>query len=817
MIVLLLSSGRAVTRRCGGGKRRFGSETREETVKVPVHEARETEGGEGCGSEGAMSDAADLQLLLSRCRKDPASYVPEYVQQKRQFDALIAALELRPSDASARLGELAGFMASVGTAYKDHSAQVAATLIRVLGLHAKVMDYELRRQLVRALAVLRSKGAAPIVQVVQLFFGMLNIADKQLRKTLHGHIIADLRNINKKHANEQVNRKLQGFLYERLQEPDEQLVKRSLHVLTELFRTHVWRDARTANVIASACFHENASVFLIAGRFLLDSERHLHEDGANDSDVTSDEEDYHENGANPRKTNKGVKFNSNHGETARVMWETFHRTSKKSSRRKKRLERQLARMDRVKSGHSGNDAQSKSPFSAMMLLNDPQSFAERLFSDVQNRRKNEKYEVRLVALDLITRLTGIHELFLLNLYPYFQRFLQPHQRDITKLLAYLATSVHDLVPPDVLHPLIRTIADNFIADRCMEEMIAAGLNAVRAICARAPLAIEIENAESLEDKGALLQDLVAFRTHRDKGVAMAARSLMQVYRDVKPGLLAKKDRGKDAQLRQMRGLTTELRYGQRNMVDTVEGADLLQDSESDLEDGSNSEEDTKDVPAKIDVEPLDSEGSGQEDEEEGEESDDEEESSDDSKDGEDLSEAEGDELDAEAIARSENGTEDSSSEASDVEDEEDVPDETDPALDRKARALQMLTTRVLDDEDYAIIARRRAEMASNAGTLLRKRGIDDRPVSTSEIESYQKKQRRTLEERLVSVHAGREDREKFGSKKGRKDKGGGTTNKVKQKQKDAMMLMNKQKHRRKMSSLHDKQKNAKRRGGKSRR
>ena len=40
----------------------------------------------------------------------------------------------------------------------------------------------------------------------------------------------------------------------------------------------------------------------------------------------------------------------------------------------------------------------------------------------------------------------------------------------------------------------------------------------------------------------LLADLAGYKTYRDKGVVMAARSLIQFYRSVRPELLRRKDR-----------------------------------------------------------------------------------------------------------------------------------------------------------------------------------------------------------------------------------------------------------------------------------
>jgi protein SDA1 len=55
-----------------------------------------------------------------------------------------------------------------------------------------------------------------------------------------------------------------------------------------------------------------------------------------------------------------------------------------------------------------------------------QGFAEQLFKHVEGM--NERFEVKVMALDVISRLIGIHQLFIFNFYPYLNRFLQPHQR-----------------------------------------------------------------------------------------------------------------------------------------------------------------------------------------------------------------------------------------------------------------------------------------------------------------------------------------------------------------------------------------------------
>lgn len=63
--------------------------------------------------------------------------------------------------------------------------------------------------------------------------------------------------------------------------------------------------------------------------------------------------------------------------------------------------------------------------------------------------------------------------------------------------------------------------------------MAVGLNAIREICDRCPLAMSKD----------LLQDLVQYKTTKNKTVIMAARSLIQLYRNIDSSMLHKKDRG----------------------------------------------------------------------------------------------------------------------------------------------------------------------------------------------------------------------------------------------------------------------------------
>lgn len=104
-----------------------------------------------------------------------------------------------------------------------------------------------------------------------------------------------------------------------------------------------------------------------------------------------------------------------------------------------------------------------------------------------------------------------------------------------------------------------------MSEASASEVAAAGLNAIREICSRQPLAMN----------DVLLQDLVQYRKSKDKGVQMAARGLLSLYREVGAELLKKRDRGKDATISLRAGEMKERRYGEA-AIGQIEGIDLLE-------------------------------------------------------------------------------------------------------------------------------------------------------------------------------------------------------------------------------------------------
>lgn len=238
--------------------------------------------------------------------------------------------------------------------------------------------------------------------------------------------------------------------------------------------------------------------------------------------------------------------------------------NKKSKKRARAMENAISTVKK-------KEKKKKQPhplnFSAFHLLHDPQGFAESLFSKhLQNPRSKLNLEHKLLVLQLVSRLVGLHKLTILPLYSYFLKYLNPRQPSVTSFLAFLAQATHNLVPPEDLEPLIQKIANEFVSEAAAAEVASAGLNGIREICVRQPLAMN----------PTLLQDLVMYKKSKDKGVMMAAKGLLGLYRDVGADMLKKKDRGKEAAMGLRAGDHKERRFGEE-AVGGIEGLELLEE------------------------------------------------------------------------------------------------------------------------------------------------------------------------------------------------------------------------------------------------
>ncbi|XP_014367549.2 protein SDA1 homolog [Papilio machaon] len=689
----------------------------------------------------------NLTQLQNLIKRDPESYKDEFRQQLAHFETTLEIFNLNPTQYNKKLDEQAMFLAQVTQCYLSDMKTFPQKIVDILKTHNTILHSDMRLSLCKCLILLRNKNFVTAYDLLELFFTLIKCQDKNLREYLKTHIITDIKNMNMKHKDMKLNSTLQNFIFSMLRESNAKTAKLAVDILIELYHKNIWNDHKTVNIIADiGCFSKITKVMVASLKFFLSRDEEEKEENSDSEDEID-----------PRDTMISNKFNKKTRKREKMV-DKVKKIAKKMKRKKE-----------------------KAPifnFSALHLINNPQGFAEKLFKQLES--SNERFEVKLMSLDVISRLIGLHNLFLFNYYPFIARLIMPHQREVTRILQFSAQASHELVPPEVLEPVMKAIANNFITERNSTDVMAVGLNAVREICARCPLAVG-------ED---LLRDLVQYKTYKEKSVMMAARSLIQLYRQNMPNLLHKKDRGRPTEA------LAELKskqYGEMDIKSYIPGSEVL------LERKEVKAVENKKKPRKkaedsddewVDIASSDSEIDISDSDEDG--NDDEDETKSNSTDGEDGS-VNDDSINNELNSKGNIKDSDENRKILKAKRKDTKQDMSEKI--ETARNIAMDT--IFTDEDFKRIEA--AQIKKCVSGVKRNKSTIEEPeestelVQLSAIENIHKKRKHDKNARLESVHKGREERDKYGYKDRRKNANCSKTNREKRKTKAYQMVKHKAK------------------------
>ncbi|PMD17330.1 SDA1-domain-containing protein [Hyaloscypha hepaticicola] len=724
---------------------------------------------------------ADLPNLQYKIRRDPKSYSEDFLNQYGQYqsqrDIFLASPTTASSTGIVSFRDLIDFVAHVADCFPEDTASFPTDLKTILMLHHASLESELREKIVGSLVLLRRKEIIDSAELLNTLFPILVATpSKTLRTLLFQKILSDLRTSNSKSVNHRLNKTIQTALFNLLTS-DRASAKGiwAVKITRELWKRQIWTDAKAVEIMKEAALADNEKVIGGGVRFFLggDKEREELEDDSSDEEAGID--------IGKLKHQAGI--------------------NKKSRKTKKSLEEAVKK---VKKTEKKKNQPHPLNFSALHLLHDPQGFAETLFSKhLQNSKSKLNLEQKLLVLQLVSRLVGLHKLTVISLYSYFIKYLTPRQPSVTTFLACLAQATHSLVPPDALEPLVQKIANEFVSEASASEVASAGLNAIREICVRQPLAMN----------DTLLQDLVMYRKSKDKGTMMAAKGLLSLYREVGADLLKKRDRGKTATIGLKSGSIKERRFGEEE-IGGIEGLELLEEWKAEERKRKRAEKGLPEL------------GTDEEDDEEDEEE-----------------ENKGwENWDAESDASSDSGgwinvESDAEIEISDSEDEKpaskkakldslatkstsDTPanDEEkenvdkDKALEHKISSLA--TTKILTPADLAKLQELRLQasvtktMGKNKSQAARLKELADRhaddPLTAEQIEGLSKLRKSTREEKIALAREGKGERGEHKStqalRRQKKDaEGKSTTNREKSRKKNFMMTLGKAKFKQKRS------------------
>lgn len=347
-------------------------------------------------------NAAALQELQSRARREPEAYESEVAVQLRQLSALLDVVEHAPSmalgmDATQGGGSGGGaaasttaealyplltFLGYVGATHSKLASplapRLAALLTSACGSAASTVcsvPPPLRLALLKCLCILRSRGCFPAEELASLLIYLSGVSDKAVRRQCHHQLVSEVRNACRGSRRDfSLSRHVRTLLRRQLSLGDGSSARRAVAVAVSLYRSGAWRDSDTIALLADAADHSDAAASRAAVRFFLG--RDEEEAGSGGDDDDDDDDDEEEVGG---KSGRG-KSSAAHGQF--VSREEVYKATKKGTvaskkKKQKKLDRavrslnKLARREEEGEGiHSGGASQPR--FAALELLRDPQ-------------------------------------------------------------------------------------------------------------------------------------------------------------------------------------------------------------------------------------------------------------------------------------------------------------------------------------------------------------------------------------------------------------------------------------------------------------
>jgi protein SDA1 len=462
----------------------------------------------------------DFFILQNLVKRDPETYKTEFL---RHWEHFVTITNILNATKSFNLFDfiyfknLVAFLSHCIPSYqkeKNEFEEFANFLKGIISNHKEIMETTTRLSLLTSLSLFYTKCGRNKLELLEFYFKLLSTEDSTFLSVFESQIFNFIRLENKKSKNVNFNKSTRNLINEVLNEinggPSETIktVSFILKLLISLFQGCVWKDSHTLDIISNIIlkFQFPSILFQVCDFFVSDSNK----EEADESDQEEIEEKYRELRMKMRVSGKKKSLES------RI--NRIHRKKKKESKKK-------------------IGCRDGSLF-ALEELRDPLSIVHTLYACFKrgtNDGQQISFQSRLLILNALTRIIGIHQLLVPDLYSFIYRYVRPNQIDLPKILAYIAQSFHPQVPEDITKDFISCLSLNLVSDHCSSESIAIGINTIREISRRQPAAI---TSEALFD----LSQYSSFK--KDKAVKAAAKSLIGLFREVEPSKLHKKYLGR---------------------------------------------------------------------------------------------------------------------------------------------------------------------------------------------------------------------------------------------------------------------------------
>jgi protein SDA1 len=448
-----------------------------------------------------IPDDFDFTELQDKMKRQGSVWREDFDKHLAIFKKLFLIFREDPSKEDDRIVRYIKFMTHICDVFPKDLQFLATELIDMLEQNYNALHPNVRLEIVQSLRMMCTKKIVTPSDILPLFFRLFRCEDKALRQYLFSTIIGVLKLVNKNAKNTAVNKTLQNFIYNMVKDPQETAAKKSLLAMVELYKKKIWNDENAINVIAQAGLQVNSKLCIIACKFFLLLNYEEEEVESSDSDI---------------EATKSKLFKA-------------HVTAKMTRKKKYNLQKQLKLMKRKKDRK--NQVSFHSDFLPIDMIRCPQDYADKMFFRL--RKSNEPLETKMHMMRFVARLIGRHKLIMFNFYPFIAKYVNTHAKPLSDILAVVAESTHINVPQDEVKPLVDKICDQFITERATPFNMTISINSITQTCSRNPNTLSKPQ----------LQYIISYKSLKNKSVNQSIKALINLYRDIRPDMLEKKQLG----------------------------------------------------------------------------------------------------------------------------------------------------------------------------------------------------------------------------------------------------------------------------------
>jgi len=494
----------------------------------------------------------DIRLQL-QVKKHPQAYVTLYKNEVEKMRGMIKISKIDPEAKNPELCSLLVFLPHVSEHYDE---DIAGDIFTYALDYYTVLDKSLSQSAITAVILLKkSKQIGPEIFYTNAI-PLIEEMDKRTKTVFIQFLLAEIIR-DKEHWGQ-----IQDVLDTAIRSGVEAHSKRAAYIYMHLVSRGAWADQSATEKIFSLLLKSPAVVINFIFMYMLDKIELV----VREEEIEIPEE------TQKRKT--------------KIKRETKGDTRRKE-RQKKEIEKKIAKREEKK--------QMKEPNLVVLLerLGDKgPRYAAKVFRQV--KASEHAPELKLKMAQIVARMGFYYKINIKGFLGYMTRFLFPHQKNLPAVFSAIAQSIHENTEGKEVEATCEVIVENFCNEYKDDDIIAYGINALRAIIRRYP-----ESA-----KYQCIEDVLDYRRSKKRQAATASTALKKMVAEAERAHLKGKedsDEGDDG--------SDGSSEGDRDDRDEEEDDDNDSDNNDSDDDESNSIEDsnefvTEEAISKIRVKPT---------------------------------------------------------------------------------------------------------------------------------------------------------------------------------------------------------------------